>query len=244
MIATKVRSAASKTRRRAGPCPRFENMQELQDSLGGIPASRILFDPPPGTATVKDVIRYVDGDDRRLVELVNGTLVEKAMGAKEGFLASFLGRMVGNFSDDNGDLGVVIGADGTLRILPGMVRLPDMSFFVWEKFPDRKLHSAAVPALVPDIAVEVVSKGNTKAEMTRKIGDYFTAGVRLVWLVFPKARTVRVYTSAKDSELLTEADTLTGGAVLPGFALLLVKLFEKLPDEPTRKKAKPKKRKK
>lgn len=238
MLATKP--APTRAKRRV----KFDNLQQLVDSLGGIPASRILFDPPPGTATVRDVIRHVDGDDRRLVELVNGTLVEKAMGAKEGFLASFLGRMVGNFSDANGDLGVVIGADGTLKILPGMVRLPDMSFIVWDKFPDRKLHSAAVPALVPDIAAEVVSKGNTKAEMVRKIGEYFTAGVRLVWLVFPKSRTVRVYTSPKAVAVLTEADTLTGGDVLPGFELPLTKLFEKLPTKPKKKVAKPKKKKK
>ena len=81
-------------------------------------------------------------------------------------------------------------------------------------------------------------------EMKRKIGEYFTAGVRLVWLVFPKTRAVRVYTSPKDVEALAEADTLTGGDVLPGFALPLAKLFEKLPDEPKRKRAKPKKRKK
>ncbi len=244
MIATKARPAASKTRR-AGPRPRFDNMQQLLDSLGGIPAYRILSDPPPGTATVKDVIRYVDGDDRRLVELVNGTLVEKTMGASQSFLAIELSIFLGIFQRANVDAGMILGADGTLRIMPHMVRIPDVSLTLWERLPDRKVPRAAVPSLVPDLAVEVISKGNTKAEMKQKIGDYFTAGVRLVWLVFPKARTVRVYTSAKDSELLAEADTLTGGDVLPGFELPLAKLFEKLPVEPKKKAktAKPKKKK-
>jgi len=239
MLATKPRAARAKSHLR------FDNIQDLLDSLGGIPASRVLFDPPPGTATVKDVIRYVDGDDRRLVELVNGTLVEKEMGIREAFLGGDLIHFLKEFNAENGDRAMILPADGTLQIMPKLVRLPDVSVTLWDKLPDRKLPKAAVPLLVPDIAVEVISKGNTKAEMTRKIGEYFTAGVRLVWLVFPKARTVRVYTSAKDSELLVEADTLTGGDVLPGFELPLAKLFEKLPVEPKKAKtAKPKKKKK
>ncbi len=239
MLASKSRRAKTRTRR-AVPRRRFDNMQQLLDSLGGIPASRVLSDPPPGTATVRDVIRYVDGNDRRLVELVNGTLVEKPMGASQSFLAIELSIFLGIFQRSVEDVGMILGADGTLRIMPHMVRIPDVSLTLWDKLPGRKVPRAAVPSLVPDLAVEVISKGNTKAEMKRKIADYFEAGVRLVWLVFPKARTVRVYTSAKDSELLAEADTLTGGDVLPGFELPLKMLFEKLTAEPK----KPKKKKK
>lgn len=234
---------ATKARPRAKSRVKFDNAQDLLDALGGIPASRVLFDPPPGTATVKDVIRHVDGDDRRLVELVNGTLVEKVMGAEESFVAIELSFMMKLWNAGAGDAGMLLGADGTLRIMPNLVRIPDLSFVAWDRLPDRKVPKKPVPALAPDLAVEVVSKGNTKAEMVRKIGEYFKAGVRLVWLVFPKTRTVRVYTSPKDVKVLTEADALTGGDVLPGFELPLKKLFEKLPDKP-KKPAKRKKKKK
>ena len=67
--------------------------------------------------------------------------------------------------------------------------------------------------------IEVLSKGNTKREMVRKLDEYFRAGVRLVWYVDPKSRTVRVYTTPDDSVVLSEDQHLDGGDVLPGFAL-------------------------
>lgn len=65
----------------------FDTLDDLLVSLGGISPRRIVFDPPPGTATIKDVIRHVDGDKKRLVELVDGTLVEKPMGFAESVVA-------------------------------------------------------------------------------------------------------------------------------------------------------------
>jgi Uma2 family endonuclease len=64
--------------------------------------------------------------------------------------------------------------------------------------------------------------------MDRKVGEYFAAGVKLVWLVDPAKRVVIVYTSVKDQRTLTQADTLDGGEVLPGFSLPLRELFAEL----------------
>ena len=79
--------------------------------------------------------------------------------------------------------------------------------------------------LAPDLAVEVLSEGNTKGEMERKLKDYFFAGVRLVWYIDLKKRTAAVYTSPDEGATLTEDQSLDGGAVLPGFRLSLRKLF-------------------
>jgi Uma2 family endonuclease len=80
--------------------------------------------------------------------------------------------------------------------------------------------------VAPDLAVEVLSEGNTEAEMERKLREYFDAGVLLVWYVDPEARTVRVYTSPGEARLLGEEDTLDGGSVLPGFRLSIRGWFE------------------
>ena len=64
--------------------------------------------------------------------------------------------------------------------------------------------------------------------MTIKVGEYFSAGVRLVWLVDPRSRTATVFTAADDSVTLHEQDTLDGTPVLPGFALSLRELFAEL----------------
>ena len=84
------------------------------------------------------------------------------------------------------------------------------------------------PHLVPDLAVEVLSEGNTVPEMDRKRREYFRAGVRLVWLVDPEARTVAVFTGPDQHSTLGETDLLDGGAVLPGFTLSLAELFARL----------------
>src|SRR5262249_7844749 len=130
------------------------------------------------------------------------------------------------------DLGVVLGEGAFLRLFPGQVRAPDVSFITWSQMPNQEFPDDPVAALAPDLAVEVLSKGNTRAEMDRKLKENFRAGSQLVWDFDPKKRTVRVYTSPRKSSLLTEDDTLDGGKVLPGFALPIRKWFERARRKP------------
>jgi Uma2 family endonuclease len=132
------------------------------------------------------------------------------------FIEQFLGRH---------DLGIVLGADGTLRFMPGLVRIPDVSFISWDKLPNRELPAEPIPDVVPDLAVEVLSEGNTPEEMRRKLGEYFKAGVRLVWFIDPAKRTAEVYTSPRRKTVVPANGVLNGNRVLPGFRLALQELF-------------------
>jgi Uma2 family endonuclease len=222
----------------AARTPRFETIDELLDSLGGISPDRVRFDPLPGTATERDVLRLYE-DHKRLFELVDGTLVEKVMGSKESFIAMYLGHLLLTYSERNGDLGMVLGEAGTLRLLKKLVRIPDVSFTLWERLPNRKVPSEPIPDLAPDLAVEVLSRKNTKREMERKLKEYFLAGVRLVWFIDPRARTVRAFTSPDESAELAPGDDLDGGEVLPGFRVPVARLFADLADEPLPPAGKP-----
>src|SRR5438046_967769 len=128
-------------------------------------------------------------------------------------------------------LGVVLPPDATMRLFPGLVRLPDVSFFSWDRLPGGEFPDTPVPAVAPDLAAEVVSKGNTRKEMVRKVGEYFRSDVRLVWLIYPRKRLVEVYTSPKEKQMIREGQLLDGGQVLPGFSLRLSELFA-LPKNP------------
>jgi len=202
---------------------RVRTVADLLDQLGDIPPSRVLMDPAPGTATEKDVIA-VEARDGRLCELVDGVLVEKPMGYDESRLAVELLLFLGLYLRQN-DLGTLAGADGTLRLMPGLVRIPDISFVVWGRMPPADAPARPIPDLSPDLAVEVLSEGNTPREMDRKLQEYFDAGARLVWYVEPRDRTVTVYTAPDQFTVLDETATLDGGDLLPGFALPLRELF-------------------
>ena len=90
----------------------------------------------------------------------------------------------------------------------------------------REIRAQQVPDLHPDLAVEVLSPSSTKREMENKRRDYFDWGSQLVWELDPQKREMRVYTSPDDFTTVDEAGSLSGGDVLPGFSLPLVKLFE------------------
>jgi Uma2 family endonuclease len=207
----------------------YETMADLLEQLGGINPKRIRMSPLPGTATEKDVIAIHDRTNR-LYELIDGVLVEKIMGYPESCLTIELGWLLRNFLATH-DLGILAGSDGTVRWMPGLVRIPDLSFVSWARLPNRKYPTAPIPRLAPDLAVEVLSKGNTRGEMERKLRDYFFAGVRLVWFIHPKKRSVEVFTAPDQSRLLTEEEVLDGGDVLPGLVLSLRELFARLPVE-------------
>jgi Uma2 family endonuclease len=194
--------------------------------LGDIPLERIRFQPAPGTATKADVLRE-GKKDGFYCELVDGILVEKAVGIRESLLAAAIIEILRAFVIPR-DLGIVTSPDGMLQLFPGLIRGPDVAYIAWASIPGGTIPEVPIPHLVPDLAVEVLSKSNTKREIERKLGDYFDAGVRLVWVVDPRRRTVRVYIAAGDFVELKKTETLDGGAVLPGFKLHLEKLFAEL----------------
>lgn len=190
---------------------------DLLEGLGGIPARRVLFKPTPGTATEQDLIE-IHARTHRPYELVDGTLVEKAVGYDESLLGFELAFALGVYVKAH-DLGKAIGENTMIRLFPGLVRMPDAAFISWERYPRKKRRRAEIPTVAPDLVVEVFSKDNTRKEMQRKLEEYFRAGVRLVWYVDPVKRTVRVYTAVDRSTVLGEDDTLDGDDVLPGFTL-------------------------
>jgi len=199
---------------------------DLLAQLGDVPPSRIRLVPAPGTATEQDVIE-VEARTDRLCELIDGVLVEKTMGYRESLLAIAIAERLRGYVRSR-DLGIVLGADGTLKILPRQVRIPDVCFIAWNRFPGGKLPPEPIPAVAPDLAVEVLSEGNTEAEMQRKLRDYFAADVRLVWYVDPRSRTARAYTAPDQCLVLDQQQSLSGGEVLPGFRLPLRDLFAEL----------------
>ena len=127
-----------------------------------------------------------------------------------------LGHQLADFLEEH-DLGVVLGADGMIRLFPGQVRIPDISFISWDRLPGEEVPDEAIGSAVPNLTVEVLSPSNTRAEMERKLRDYFLAGVELVWLIDPKTQTADAYTAPEECRHVGKGGSLDGGDVLPGF---------------------------
>lgn len=201
----------------------FVTFGHVVASLPDIPLSRIRLAPTPGTATEADVL-HVRASERVLCELFDGVLVEKPMGYEESIIAQNILAALHTFVKEH-DLGVVAGEGGMLRLSTSQVRIPDGSFVSWDQLPGRAFPREPVWGVHPDLALEVLSESNTRGEMTRKIDEYFAAGARLVWIVDPPAREVRVHTSPAAVQVLSIADTLMGGDVLPGFSCPVRQIF-------------------
>ena len=208
-----------------------ETLADLHERLGFVPLDRIRMDPPPGTATEADVIRYLDGGNKRLYELIDGVLLEKAVGTRESFLtSSIIGALFVFLQRHN--LGILTSPDGLYRMLANNVRMPDVTFTPWSNLPGRRMPKTKVWGVVPGLAVEVLSEANTVQEMERKLGEYQSLGIAVVWFIDPESETAKIHQLDGSVRQLTLTDSLTADSVLPGFSLSLAVLFsEPLPPE-------------
>jgi Uma2 family endonuclease len=204
----------------AGP---LRTVADLINALGGVPAHRIRLIPTPGSATEKDVLD-ADAHEGRLCELVDGVLVEKPMGLRESLIAMYLIELMGAFVRSR-RLGLVAGPDGMLRILPKMIRIPDVSYIRWQRIPGGKIPTEPVPPIAPDLAVEVLSDSNTGSEMERKRSEYFLAGCALVWQIDPDTRTAETFRPDRPGIRLGADQVLEADDLLPGFELPLRDVF-------------------
>jgi Uma2 family endonuclease len=224
----------------AKPTVRFEDMGELLRRLGNISPKRVCTDPLPGLATESDLLRK-HGRPHKLYELVEGTLVEKAIGHAESIVAAKLIVRLGGFIELH-QLGYFSGSDDLIRLMPKVVRGPDVSFTSWTQRPEGTADTDAISDVIPSLVVEVLSKGKTRGEIAKKLKDYFFAGVQLAWVIDPKMRTAEAYTATDAKTAIPVDGELDGADVVPGFTLPLADLFESLP-APIAKKPKGKKKK-
>ena len=196
---------------------------DLAVKFGSLPARRIRTDVPPGSATEEDIDR-LRREEGVLCELIDGVLVEKAVSDKTAFLASELGRLLGNFVVPR-KLGWILGADGFARLFGTRLRAPDISFVRSEQRPHGLLQRGYADG-APALAVEVFSPSNTRREMDEKRAEYFACGSEAVWIVFPESQTVEVSAAVDSVRTLGRNDVLTGDPVLPGFRVKLADLFD------------------
>src|SRR5258708_38686554 len=167
--------------------------------------------------------------ERKRFELLRGELIEMSpTGEAHGILTAWLSHLILGYVDANG-LGEVLGAETGFRLsdTPDTIFAPDIAFISESR---RQTTTEKYLRIAPDLVVEVVSPGNDATEINEKIEAYFASGTRLVWIVYPKTKTIYVYSSAENVQILTANGMLTGADVLPGFSLPVGEVFKKIKD--------------
>jgi|SRR5712671_2668169 len=171
--------------------------------------------------TIDDM--YHMPDDGRKYELVDGEVVVSAAGPYHGEIVIKIVRIVATFLDDH-PIGKIYGDNVGLVFPNGNLRSPDAFFVRTEQLPGGK-SPVTFGEFVPDLAVEVLSPGDSPRRVLQKIGEFIECGVTLVWLVDPRTQTVTAYRSLSQTEVFAVNDTINAKPVLPGFACLVSRFF-------------------
>lgn len=195
---------------------------DLANRFGDIPPTRICMSPPPGEATEVDLLNFSDHHDR-LFELVDGTLIEKTMGTFESLVAIYIATAIQNYLQGH-RIGAAFGSDGQLKLKPGTIRVPDVSFVTLERLKRSDFRQVPIASVSPNLVVEVISKWNSQREMAEKLHEYFATGTEEVWYVYPSERELHQFRSPEVVVVFKETDTLTT-EVLPGFLLPIASIF-------------------
>jgi Uma2 family endonuclease len=162
-----------------------------------------------------------------LYEVVDGQMVEKTpMGAYETLLGSRLNTRLDSFAYAH-DCGRAV-SEMLFHFGPSLPqRRPDVAYVSYQRWPrKRQVPRTQAWAVVPELAVEVISANNTFEEVLGKVHEYFRAGVQAVWVVAPPQQQVYVYQSPSHIQVVTIQEALTGEPFLPGFRLPLTEFFD------------------
>lgn len=174
--------------------------------------------------TAEEFERMSFPDER--VELSEGELIRMPPGGIEhSDIGVFFISMLASFVDQR-KLGAIFGPDAGFQLDNYIVRAPDVSFVSQAKLAAIGKPRGFWPG-APDLAIEVLSPGDSVTELMKKVQEYFRAGTRAVWVVLPDVRQVYRYYSPKDVRVLAVGDTLDGGDVIPGFSLPISQIFDR-----------------
>lgn len=163
-------------------------------------------------------------------ELIDGRLVEREpTGVYASFIATQIAFLLTAYCRDH-KLGGVFGSETLYRCFgsPHTTRKPDVSLIRRDRLSTEHI-KAGFFTLVPDLVVEVTSPNDLVYSLEEKLAEYERVGVPLVWVVHPNTRRVQVCRADGTGVELGGDDTVSGEAVVPGFACKVADFFPPFP---------------
>jgi len=175
--------------------------------------------------TAEEFYALPDGEEH--LELVAGWVVSEPLpGGRHGSIAANFVRLLGNHVQEN-ELGAVFANDTGFVLArgPDTVRGPDVAFVRRERIQRTGIPEGSIEG-PPDLAIEVLSPSNTRADIHAKVADYLAAGTPMVWIVDPRRKTVTVHRELLSPREVAGEGRLEGEDVVPGFSVSLPDIFE------------------
>ncbi len=175
--------------------------------------------------TARQLLARGKGETRS--ELLDGRLAERPFASLIcGVVGQRLAVALGNFIRAT-DAGVLVNAGTGFQLSrnPDTVLAPSIGFVAKDRLPDDLSALIGFFPGAPDLAVEIVSPGDTYNEVETKVARYLDAGTRLVWVVRPKQKRVEVHRADGSSALLSVDKILDGESVVPDFTLPIARIF-------------------
>lgn len=170
---------------------------------------------PAPLRTAEDLLQFQDPG--KTAELVRGVLVvREPPGTRHGAKAARLTVRVGAFVEQHA-LGEVFAQDTGFKIAtdPDTVRAPDVAFVARDRL--EQITDEGYAELAPDLVAEILSPSDRPGDVLEKVGQWLSAGARLVWVLDPERGQVRVYRADGSVTVLGLNEMLDGEDVLPGF---------------------------
>jgi Uma2 family endonuclease len=179
--------------------------------------------------TPEDLLTMPDGDR---FELVDGQLVERSVSLWSSYVAGRVNFLITAYARPN-HLGWPLPEGATYQCFPtepNKVRKADFSFILLKRMTPAAAMEKGHIRIAPDLAVEAVSPNDLYYEVDTKVQEWLGAGVRLLWIINPDARTVRIYRADGSDASKRAEDEISGEDVVPGFCCRVREFFE-LPSE-------------
>ena len=178
----------------------------------------------PKLMTADELLHMPDDGMQR--ELIRGVLTEDMPpGDEHGVLVARIGRLFGNYCEENDYGDVRVGDSGfLLERSPDTVRGPDVAWVSPERLPSPVIGFAE---LSPDLVAEVKSPSNSNREMADRALMWLSHGTRMALVADPRPVTLTVYRPGQPPQVLKESDVFDGGDVLPGLAEPIWRFFRR-----------------
>jgi Uma2 family endonuclease len=163
--------------------------------------------------TLAEFINWEQPEDGFKYEWNDGELIKfTGMNKKQAFIYDYL---LEKFIEKGYKKNATLISEYDVQLTGIQMRRPDIAYLTKEQLANGKRGIDEIPEFV----IEIISASDNIERVEEKVTEYFKAGVRVLWHIFPEQKTVYIYTSRRTVTICIENDICSASPVLPDFEI-------------------------